>query len=520
MLRSRWGVALALLVLLPAARSRAADDLRSKIEEVINGPDYKQARWGVLVVDARSREVVYEHNADRLFLPASTTKLYSCAAALAAFGPDHRFETAVYRRGEVADGRLRGDLILLAQGDPTLGGRTDADGRMAFKDQDHTYANSPTTKAQLTDTDPLGGLRSLARQVKGAGIRQVAGDILIDDRLFPRERGSGSGPDVLSPIVVNDNVVDLVLTPAEKAGEPAAVKIRPETDYVQMDAQVETVEDGKPTRVELRSVGPQRFTVRGQLPVTSKPLVRIVPVDDPSGFARALFIECLRREGVTVTASPIGPPRAELPEKGGCANLAQVAVHKSPPFSELIKVTLKVSHNLYASTLPLLLAVKHGKNGTLAEGLKLQREFLASQGVDVATISFGGGAGGSNADSVTPRATVQLLLAMAKRDDYAAFKAGLPVLGVDGTLADVVKADSPARGKAQAKTGTLWWQDVLNDRPLLRSKALAGTLTTAGGRELVFAMFVNDVPLPKDGAPTREGKVLGRLCEIIHEHGR
>ena len=167
--------------------------------------------------------------------------------------------------------------------------------------------------------------------------------------------------------------------------------------------------------------------------------------------------------------------------------------------------------------MPLLVAAENGKR-TLNEGLRLQRRFLADLGVEVSTISFGGGAGGANADSVTPRATAQLLRALTRRSDFEAFRSGLPVLGVDGTLADAVPHDSPARGKVLAKTGTLFWYDAMNDRSVLRSKALAGVLTTAQGRELLVAIFVNDVPLPKGVTPTREGKALGRLCEIIYEH--
>src|SRR5262249_30002620 len=157
-----------------------------------------------------------------------------------------------------------------------------------------------------------------------------------------------------------------------------------------------------------------------------------------------------------------------------------------------------------ASTLPLLVAVKNGQR-TLAEGLRWQGKFLKELGVETETISFAGGAGGASADAVTPRATVALLRAMAKRPEYEAYHAALPWLGVEGTLADVVGADSPARGKVQAKTGTLYYADLLNDRMLLRSKALAGTMKTANGRELVFAMFVNDEPLPKGALPSREG---------------
>src|SRR5207302_9135209 len=161
--------------------------------------------------------------------------------------------------------------------------------------------------------------------------------------------------------------------------------------------------------------------------------------------------------------SPLQLPTTALPEKASYAQLTRVAVFTSPPFSEVVKVTLKVSHNLYASTLPLLLAAKHGQN-SLADGLRLQRKFLSELGIDVARMSFGGGAGGANADAVTPTATVQLLRALAKRADYSALHAGLPILGVDGTLADAVAADSPARGKVFAKTGTLTWDDLMNGR--------------------------------------------------------
>jgi D-alanyl-D-alanine carboxypeptidase/D-alanyl-D-alanine-endopeptidase (penicillin-binding protein 4) len=220
---------------------------------------------------------------------------------------------------------------------------------------------------------------------------------------------------------------------------------------------------------------------------------------------------------VAVTASALRPPTAELPERDSYGRLTRVAVHTSPPLSEALKVILKVSHNLYASTLPLLLAVKNGKR-TLPEGMRLQGKALAGLGVDVGSISLESGAGGGNGDRVSPRATVGLLLALAKRPDFPTFKAALPVLGVDGTLHDAVKPDSPARGKVWAKTGTYGDEDLLNGRMLLRSKSLAGVLTTAKGRPLAFAFFVNEVPLARGVGSTREGRALGRLCEIVYQH--
>jgi D-alanyl-D-alanine carboxypeptidase/D-alanyl-D-alanine-endopeptidase (penicillin-binding protein 4) len=501
---------------LLAAWPARAGELAAKLAEILDRPDYKHARWGLLVVDGESGKPLYERNADQLFTPASVTKLYSCAVALVELGADHRFETPVYRRGSVEKGTLRGDLILRASGDFTLGGRTAADGKMAYTDEDHIYA-SFLSNARLTDTDPLAGLKALAKQVKAAGIDEVTGDVLIDERLWERARGSGSGPDVVTPIMVNDNIVDVTVRPAEKEGEPAKVELRPRTAFVQVDARAETIKKGEKPTVLARRVGPQRYVVRGKVPVGGVPQVRICVVDDPAGFARALFIECLRKEGVKVEASPLEAPTAELPEKASYARLPRVALFRSPPLSEALKVTLKVSHNLYASAIPLLLAVKSDRR-TQPDGMLIEGKVLEKLGVNTKTISLESGAGGGNADKVTPRATVQLLQGLRKRDDWPVFEAALPILGVDGTLATSVGKDSPARGKVKGKTGTYTDRNLLLRSTHLRAKSLAGVMTTAKGRTLVFAIFVNDVALPSGVLHTREGKVIGQVCEVIQQH--
>ena len=235
-------LALACLQLLPTAVAQQQPAQWSdRIDAVVNGPDYRQSHWGILVTDAKTGEVVYARDADRMFLPASVTKLFSVAAALCLLGVDFIFQTPVFARGPVTAGRLKGDLILVASGDVTMGGRTDAKGNLAFRNHDHTYAGKGTTTDCLTDTDPLAGLKSLAKQVAAGKIRHVDGDVLVDERLFERSKSSGSGPSLVTPIVINDNVVDVIVTPGAKPGAPAEVRMRPETDFVRMDAQVRTV---------------------------------------------------------------------------------------------------------------------------------------------------------------------------------------------------------------------------------------------------------------------------------------
>lgn len=493
----------------------AADKLATDISAVIEAPEFKTAHWGILVVDLQSGAVVYEMNPDRLFAPASVTKLFSVATALDAFGPDYRFETPVYARGEVnAGGELLGDLILVASGDLTLGGRTTPEGQIAFTSSDHTYANGGD-KGELTTPDPLAGLNELAKQVATSGIKKVRGEVLIDDRLFDKESSSGSGPRRVTPIIVNDNLIDLTIVPT-KPGSPAQVTWRPQSAAVQVDARVETGAPGEPVSTSIRGVDWHTVVVRGKIPAEHKPLVRVYEVSDPSAFGRSLFIEALGRAGVDVSASPlaISGGASALPAREEYPKLKEVAKFVSPPFSENARLILKVSHNLHASTLPLLVASKNGER-SLAAGLKRQAAFLKGVGVDAESISFGGGAGGASADFVTPRATVQLLRAMHARPDAEVYRRGLPVLGVDGTLVDSVGVDSPAKGRILAKTGTLYWDNVLNDRTLLTSKALAGYATTAKDRHLAFALFVNNVHLQNGGETGKVGKTLGRLCEIL-----
>jgi D-alanyl-D-alanine carboxypeptidase/D-alanyl-D-alanine-endopeptidase (penicillin-binding protein 4) len=507
-------LALCGLLLPPPARG---DDLAAELARLTNTSAYRNARWGLLIVEADTGKVVYEQNADQLFAPASVTKLYSCAAALVGLGGDRRYETPVYRRGTLQDGRLAGDLILVGQGDLTLGGRNRPDGKLAFKDLDHTYANPQSIRNEVTESDPLAGLLDLADQVKKAGITAIDGDVLVDERLFVPARATGSGPRQISPVLVNDDILDLLIRPGEKVGDPVRVRCHPATSWMSIEVRATTVESGKSLNVRAEHAGPYVLRVIGQVPLGTPEVVRIYAFDDPGAYARALFIEALRARGVEVPANPRMPPKVALPASEEVARLPRVAVLISPPLSETVKVTLKVSHNLYASTLPLLLAVADGKR-TLPDGLARQGKILRDLGVDVNTISLESGAGGAEGDKVSPRATVQLLRAMRNRPDFPVFKAALPVLGVDGTVADAVSQDSPAKGKVWAKTGTYTDTDLLNQRLLLRSKALAGYLTTATGKDLVFCFFVNDVALPPGIEPVREGKVLGRLAEATVLH--
>src|SRR5579864_9268299 len=260
------------------SKAHGGENLEARVEAVLQTPGYQNAHWGLLVVDLATGKKIYERNADQMFCPASVTKLFTTSAALDDLGSEYRFHTPVVRRGDVdPDGTLKGDLILIAQGDLCFGGRAGPNGSLLFKDNDHSYA-AGNLEAAIVPADPLAGLDQLARQVSEAGIKAVDGDVLIDDRLFEKASSSGSGPARVTPILINDNVVDVVITPGARPGEPAAVKTVPVTSFVTCDAQVETVPAGERTSLEVIAQGAQQFSVRGRVPVGHKPVVKIFAV--------------------------------------------------------------------------------------------------------------------------------------------------------------------------------------------------------------------------------------------------
>src|SRR5690242_19463986 len=105
-------------------REKEPKSVRERIERVLNQPDIARGFWGVEAVSLSTGKTLYTYNGDKLFTPASNTKLFTTAAALALIGPDYRFQTTVESNGTLDKyGRLTGDVVLVGRGDPNLSGR-------------------------------------------------------------------------------------------------------------------------------------------------------------------------------------------------------------------------------------------------------------------------------------------------------------------------------------------------------------------------------------------------------------
>ena len=392
--------------------SEAQGELGPEVAKIMDSSFYQDGEWGYLEVAPSDGATVRSlAPPDRLYIPGSSTKLFSVSSALDDLGFDHRFETPVYTQGEVKDDTLTGDLVLVASGDLTMGGRTESDGSVAFTSVDHTYAND-VPGATLTSQDPLAGLDEIADQVYKSGITSVDGDVIIDGRLFDPPPTGDSNPNLdpwPRPITINDNVIDVEITPGEVGEAPESVTWRPQVAPYKIDVQAKTVSAGEPNTVSASAGSDGSIVVSGNIAADAGKLLRVASIEDPATFARTALIEALERAGVSVSASPTGSnPESDLPEKGSYEANAKVATYESPPFSEYAKLILKVSHN-YGANLNVCLMAAKASSTDCNDGFPVMKSFFEKAGVDTSQVALADGRGGNPGDRFTPQAAINLL---------------------------------------------------------------------------------------------------------------
>src|SRR5580765_2010799 len=110
------------LFVCASVRLLPAQSLTKRLDAILDAPPLNRHLWGIAIADTSGRPL-YLRNADRLFIPASNTKLLVTAAAAVLLPPDWTARTSLYATGPVADGVLQGHLVLYGRGDPTMGRR-------------------------------------------------------------------------------------------------------------------------------------------------------------------------------------------------------------------------------------------------------------------------------------------------------------------------------------------------------------------------------------------------------------
>lgn len=507
-----------------AITTNSSSAIPAEIKAIIDKPMYKDATWSLRVTNLDTGKELLSLNSDNQLFIGSVRKIFTMGELLNALGTEYRSVTTVHKDGEIQNGTIKGNLVLVASGDLTMGGRTLPNGEIAFTNFDHNEANS-LGNAILSKPNPLAGYQLLAKQIKDSGINAIDGDIVIDDRLF--EAFNFRNEFDVSPIFVNDDMVDVIINP-EKVGDKAKVDWRPKSSAFNVVNNLKTVNPAQKYTLQMDPEIPQCIgvagcygTIKGDLPTNFSPpltnafpLIQTFRITQPSNYARTILIEALEREGIDVSkvTKIKNNSTTLLKETKFYSNTNQIAQLKSLSYLEHAKLILKVSYNIGADTSLMLLGLTKGAH-TKADSLLAEQKLLQEQyGVSPADYHFIDGSGGGDT-TANSRLVTKWLEIMAKGPIAEPFANALPILAVDGSLAFVnhFKTDATlagAAGNVFAKPGSYVIEDKLG--MVIKGQAFAGYINSKNNHHLAFDIIVNEVPMNS----------MGTLFETFQDQGK
>ena len=450
----------------------AVRQLQADLSSVFNAPIMARGVWGVDIRSAETGAVVFQHNADRLMMPASNMKILTLAAAAQVLGWDHRFATTLETSAPIENGVLRGDLVIRGSGDPTISTRGD--------------------RAKLVFDEWANALRA-------AGISSIQGRIVGDDQAFDDEGlGPGWAWDYLeagyaSPIGAlqyNENVAELTVTPGGASGDPAAVRLEAGSGLTVVNrvrTEPAAGDSGQRGSINVRRrVDRPELEVSGTIPLGSPAVTRVVAVVNPTVFFSQGLKDALVSRGIAVTgeAADGDDVAAEL-VRNGAPSFRVLHTTLSPTLLEIGTVLMKVSQNQYGETLLKAIGAKQGGLGSTLAGRRAAAQAFAAWNVPEDAYVMSDGSGLSRYNYVAATAVTSVLRRMYSDPRHReSFLATLPIAAKDGTISTRM-LHTRAAENARAKTGSI-----------ANVRSLSGFVRTRDGEMLVFSIIANDFVIP------------------------
>ncbi len=436
--------------------------LEMAIDKVIDIPELSDALVGIMVQSLETGEILYEKNAHTLFMPASNEKIPTTVAALLNLGPDFRYQTRVATNGKIVGSELRGDLIIVGSGDPTIGYR--------FCDR----LDSCLAFAAWIDS-----LESL-------GIKSISGNIIGIDDVFDDEFiGYGWTVDNLpysyaaeiGGLIFNENYATLTIFADSVTGK-IETQIFPDIHYVQTKTDIQ-LSDETDIRIN-RTYTTNRVELSGTIE-NGRKVRRNISVHNPTlYFTHALKSE-LRAAGIEVAGEALDADDFPAVKSD---SLRLLFVHRSDSLKNILKILLKESQNLYAESLVKLLGHHFGEEGSFAEGSKIVQKTLTGFGLYPEKYQYMDGSGLCRYNYISPAYLAKIFRRMYFHPYGKIFRECLPIAGVDGTIGYRMKG-TIAQGKIFAKTGTI-----------SNVRCLSGYAFSRDGEPLVFSTMFNNFLCP------------------------
>lgn len=434
------------------------------IADITNHSHFANGIVAVAVYDTKTGERLFSQNETLSISTASTTKLFSTAAALSILG-NKTLETRFYTDGEIKDSVLTGNLWIRGGGDPALGSK---------------YANGKTSNFLTAWVDSL----------RQRGIKEIKGAIIADGSEFGYKgcpdgwswsdigNAYGAYP---SGLAIYDNVVSYRFRTGAPGVATQLISMTPEVPGLKFHNYITSanvVGDnsyiyGAPYQNDRIGIGSlQKSTtinIRGSLP-------------NPEMQVAYEFYKKLQEQGISVTDSTITARDllfANQLLKSRYTVFQHLFTYKGTTISDIVHWTNQHSVNMFAEQLACLLGYYKDGDGSHENGMNEMRKFWNAK-IDSQGLYLMDGSGLSRSNALNVKHLCSLLNYMPKTNSFTTFYESLPVSGKSGTLSAVCR-NQAAHGKIHAKSGTM-----------RRIRSYAGYATTNSGRELTFAIVLNN----------------------------
>ncbi|HSD68108.1 MAG TPA: D-alanyl-D-alanine carboxypeptidase/D-alanyl-D-alanine-endopeptidase [Woeseiaceae bacterium] len=404
----------------------AGPELPAGVRNVLAVRQVPDQSLSMYVESLETGEPALAWNEDQPRNPASVAKLLTTLVALDTLGPSYRWKTEVYLHGAVEDGKLEGDLQLKGYGDPFL----------------------------VTER-----VWQMLRQIRQRGIKDIEGDLLLDDSYFrvePVDPAEFDGEPLRAynvqpnALLTNFKVVRYIFEP-DPASKAVRVTLDPALDNLQVI--------NKLSRVNGRCYGYQRgititpneshdrFVLSGRFPDGCKSYAMDRTALGHNEFTYGLFKSIWQESGGSMS----GGWRNQVVPPGSTPDLT----FESQPLSDVITMVNKHSNNVMARQLLYTLAAETlGPPGTEQGGREVLQQWLETKDLHSPDLKLDNGAGLSREARMTARQIAKLLRFAYSRQYMPEYMSSLSVSGLDGTLARRFQT-GPLTGRAHIKTGSL-----------------------------------------------------------------
>lgn len=423
---------LGIILLILSCCSANSQSVKQKLEAAYTSfENDKQMRFGsssLTVMNAETGEIVYSKNRDLGLASASTLKTITAATAYHLLGQNYKWETKLGYNGQIINGVLNGDIIITGSGDPTLGSE-----------------RYEETKSELV-------LKKWVSSLQSVGIKKVIGSVIVDDRVFGtqtmpggwtwQDMGNyyGAGP---SSLTWRENQFELIFKPGRVGEEAVLLRTEPAVTYLKIINEVKTGAAGTGDNVYAYSA-PYSETVylRGTYAIDlNKKIGASVP--DPAFDAGFHLTAALSKAGIDVvkgntTARKLGVPGTQFQ-----APVTTLISHSSPSLNKIIYWFNQKSINLYGEHLIKTFALKHGKEPTTQEGVKIMKSYWSKRlSIDEDEMNLYDGSGLSPANRITTSAMSEILCSIQNEPWFQDFYKSLPEYNnmkmKSGSISDVI----------------------------------------------------------------------------------